>query len=113
MTNQEFNNLISETLQEGIEILAKKGVEYSEEYPDRLENFKRAAALQGVTPTAALYGMLAKHSVSLAMMAQNPRPEEYPIAQWKEKILDSINYLLLLLGTVQEEIDDEAKRVEV
>ena len=102
MTANDFNKLVSTTLQETIAILGKKGIEYAEENPDRLEAFKRAAALQDLTPTAALFGMMAKHVVSLAMMAANPNPAEYPMSQWKEKIIDSINYHLLLLGTVEE-----------
>lgn len=102
MTSNDFNKLASETLQEAIAVLGKKGIEYAEDNPDRLEAFNRAAALQDVTPTAALFGMFAKHVVSLAMMASNPNPAEYPAGQWREKIVDSINYLLLMLGTVEE-----------
>lgn len=102
MNQTDFNKLASETLQEAIAVLSKKGIEYAEENPDRLEAFKRAAALQDVTPTAALFGMLAKHTVSLAIMASNPKPAEYPASQWKEKAIDSINYILLMLATVED-----------
>lgn len=72
--------------------------------PDRLSNFKTAAALQGTTQEAALFGMWAKHIVSVADMVQKmerggPVPSEAFVA---EKITDMINYALLMECVVAE-----------
>lgn len=67
---------------------------------DRLHNFKVAAAVQGISPTAALAGMMAKHTVSVYDMVGSG--EDYPMELWEEKIKDSINYLFLLWALLHE-----------
>ena len=53
------------------------------------------------TPKAALFGMLAKHLVSVSDMCLDK--EKYHKEVWSEKITDSINYLLILAAIVEEE----------
>lgn len=88
------------------ELLMKKGEEYAEDSPDRLEHFKAAAALMGVTPQAALMGMLSKHLVSVSDMCMSGR--HYNRDRWHEKLTDSINYLVLLAAIIAEEAGEEA-----
>jgi len=81
--------------------LQTKGGEYSTE-GDRLGNFKTAAALQNCTPEQALAGMMAKHVVSIYdMIGANCAG---PLEMWDEKILDAINYLILLRALVSERV---------
>ena len=99
-------------------VMLGKSVEYTEGSDDKLEHFRAAAALMGVTPEAALMGMMSKHLVSVADMCMDQRGSEaYSMDRWEEKITDSINYLLLLRAIVDEnrtmsweEVEEEARR---
>lgn len=86
-------------------LLFVKGNEYAFSKADRLAAFKKAAALQGETPSGALYGMLAKHLVSLAEMCGEPI-DKFTKDRWAEKITDSMNYLVLLWALVNEESEE-------
>ena len=83
-----------------IDTLMNKAKEYATD-GDRLHNFKVAASVQGISPTAALAGMMAKHTVSVYDMIGTGKV--YDIALWEEKIKDSINYLFLLWALLNEE----------
>lgn len=83
-----------------VETLLNKAKEYATD-GDRLHNFKVAADVQGISPTAALAGMMAKHTVSVYDMIGTS--EVYPLDLWEEKIKDSINYLFLLWALLNEE----------
>ena len=84
-------------------LMHSKGKEYSPG-EDRLQNFKEAGTLQGISPEQALFGMLAKHLVSLAEMcrAVTERPGYSPQAVWEEKLTDAHNYLFLLEALLKE-----------
>lgn len=105
MKQSEFNGIVVEMLTQAESTLTRKGREYAEAAStenevDRLEHFKKAATLQGVTTAQAAFGMLAKHLVSVADMVASR--ETYCSETWDEKIGDSINYLLILRAIVQE-----------
>lgn len=104
MTNERFEELVSDQLQASVDLLVVKGAEYSL-VDDRLASFKKAAALQGETVKQALCGMLAKHVVSVYDMCMTDG--RFSIARWNEKITDSINYLLLLKAAVMEDYDEQ------
>lgn len=69
MESQRFNQLVEEFMDELKERLIRKGEEYSGKI-DRLENFKRAAALEGREPEQSLNSQKIKHSVSISMMVE-------------------------------------------
>jgi hypothetical protein len=99
MQQQKFNETLEKRLNLCKNVLTAKATEYATEV--RLHNFKVAAYLQNCKPTKALFGMFAKHIISLADMCISEK--DYPIELWNEKIGDSINYLLLLNALVIEE----------
>lgn len=99
MKTEQFNSIINEQIKRCTDTLIVKAKEYATE--DRLHNFKVAAELEGVTPVAALAGMMAKHTVSVYDMCRNDI--KYPVELWNEKIGDSINYLLPLSALVRED----------
>lgn len=103
MTQDKFVKVINKEIEYCRTLLTSKGVEYAKDNADRLHAFKRAAALEGTSPEAALFGMYAKHLVSVAMMCNDDTA--YPEEVWKEKITDSINYNLLLYALVMEETE--------
>lgn len=101
MKGTDFGIAVREEMKTCWDLLIEKGKEYSEGDEDRLINFKRSAGLQGCTQKQALFGMLCKHLASLSEMIMSDEP--YSQDRWKEKITDSINYLLILYAMVQEE----------
>lgn len=107
MNSEMFNKVTQEQIERSINVLCNKAKEYAT--TDRLHNFKVAAALQNKSPTQALAGMMAKHTVSVYDMCWSG--EKYPTALWEEKITDSINYLLLLNALVRED-DGEGRDAE-
>ena len=99
MEQEVFNQHLQYMQQVTVETLIQKAKEYAVD-GDRLHNFKVAAAVQGISPMAALAGMMAKHTVSVYDMIGTG--ETYPMELWEEKIKDNINYLFLLWALLQE-----------
>ena len=99
MTSEVFNQHLQHMQEVTVNTLMNKAKEYATD-GDRLHNFKVAASVQGISPTAALAGMMAKHTVSVYDMIGTG--DVYPLELWEEKIKDSINYLFLLWALVQE-----------
>ena len=92
-------NVIEELLEHCRAILKAKAEEYATN-ADRLHNFRVASSLQNMPLKKVLYGMMAKHVISIADMCMSEK--EYPQELWIEKITDNINYLLLLRLAVEE-----------
>ena len=108
MTLERFNAAIDEQLELCRNLLIGKGKEYApksdrENQGDRLEHFKKAAALTGGNQKKALLGMFSKHIISICDMCSDSAG--YTVDKWNEKITDSINYLLILKAMVTEEAD--------
>lgn len=100
MNNDDFRKNL-DTVHEKVEtVLGAKGEEYATDN-DRLHNFKVAAQVQGITIKEALSGMMAKHTVSIYDMIADGR--DHSQEKWDEKILDHINYLILLRAILVEE----------
>jgi len=107
LTSEQFTSIFKETVEKSWETLGSKAAEYAEE-DDRLHNFKRAADLQGCTPIGALAGMMVKHTVSVYdLVRRHEEGARIPAELWDEKIIDSINYLILLRAAVRETAGDE------
>jgi hypothetical protein len=101
MTSEEFEKRAATLTQEALSLMKHiKGPEYANETSDRLSNFKEAAALQHITPAMALVGMWAKHIVSLVDLIRTHRTNDL---KFHEKLVDAINYLILLEALVSEE----------
>jgi len=84
------------------EILDIKGAEYAP--VDRFHNFRVSAAFLGGTKEQALGGFMAKHTTSIYDMIRSG--QTYPRDVWIEKITDHMNYLILLMGMVDEVISN-------
>lgn len=102
MDSKTFDIEVERLLGRIKEVLLSKGEEYATE--DRLHNFKAAAHIQKETPRQALVGMMAKHTVSIYDMGKSTK--NFSRAQWDEKIIDHLNYLILLSAVVTEEVYD-------
>lgn len=95
-----FNQIFVGQLARCEQTLSVKAGEYADDR-DRLANFKKGAALKGITVREALSGMMLKHTVSVYDMCAEPKL--YDDALWDEKITDHINYLILLRAIVADE----------
>lgn len=83
---------------------------------DVFKSFNIASDLQDITPEQALIGMMSKHTASIKKMADDifdkqielvdivnkdaVNAEKYKLGVWREKIGDSINYLLILYAMI-------------
>jgi len=99
MKTEEFNKIVEGQLERIRSVLVKKADEYNLE-EDRLGFFKRSAAFAQETPEQALYGFLLKHLQSITDMVMSGK--SYSDDLWKEKITDTMNYLCLLLGLIED-----------
>ena len=105
MTHNDFTEVVNSTLSHCCNLLLTKVAEYNSSENDRLAVFKQTAAFERATPQRALFGMLAKHLISIQNMCDT-EIRDYSEERWLEKIGDAINYLLLLEGLVEEEYQD-------
>lgn len=110
MNAKDFDKIVADRMDWCRQTLGAKGDEYARE-GDRLWNFKVAARKLNCHPAEALAGMMVKHTVSvddiIDGLAKGIVP---PKGLVSEKIGDSIDYLLLLEGVIEEE---RRKREEV
>ena len=105
MRTEEFNEIFDNTISKCAEVLKAKGNEYSLDY-DRLHNFKIAKQLMNSSAVNALGGMMVKHTVSVYdYVDRYERGENISLEQWDEKIIDSMNYLILLRAVLIEECE--------
>lgn len=111
MNNEQFNEIFTNTMSICENVLCKKAGEYADD-TDRLHNFKQAANLQLCTPIRALGGMMAKHTVSVYDLIERVE-QGFTVSPelWDEKIVDSINYLILLRAMVQDQADETARYI--
>ena len=103
MNAKDFDKIVAARMEWCMETLCAKGDEYARD-GDRLWNFKVAARKLNCHPAQSLAGMMVKHTVSvddiIDGLARGIVPPKELVA---EKIGDSINYLLLLEGLIEEE----------
>ena len=103
MNAEDFNKIVAARMAWCNKTLCAKGDEYARD-GDRLWNFKAAGRKRNQHPAQALAGMEVKHDVSvddiIDGLARGIVPPKEFVA---EKIGDSINYLLLLEGLIEEE----------
>lgn len=91
-----YKEIVEKTLEMCKATLLSKNEEYSSQ-TNPFHNFDVAAKLQDTTSIRALAGMMAKHTASIYDMCMNENSEENKdIEKWNEKIIDHINYLIIL-----------------
>jgi len=103
MNAKDFDKIVASRMAWCNKTLCAKGDEYARD-GDRLWNFKVAGRKLNCHPAEALAGMMVKHTVSvddiIDGLAKGVVPPRELVA---EKIGDSIDYLLLLEGLIEEE----------
>ena len=98
MNRERFKDIFEGTVNKSRESLLRKNDEYGQEQ-DIFRAFTQAGHLQDLEPHQALLGMLAKHTTSIYDMGAD-HILDHDVHQWEEKIMDHINYLILLRAMV-------------
>jgi len=93
MDTETFMAIVSQSQKRDVEVLIKKGEEYTVD-GDRLAQFYKAADIKLSDPISELLGMATKHFTSIVMMAADP--EKFQMEMWEEKTTDLRNYMHLL-----------------
>lgn len=102
MNRENFKIVFKDIIQRAENTLQLKNSEYASS-SDVLSNFKKAASALGETPEKALRGMWIKHVISIVDFIDDiDRGVLRPLDLWREKITDSINYLILLEAMLVE-----------
>ena len=101
MSPDDFAKLVDDVMEKVSAVLTLKEKEYSEGV-DRLDQFKKGSLMLGIPPHKVLAGYMNKHTTSLYDMLKTSDTTKYPMGKWDEKIIDHINYLLLLVGILEE-----------
>lgn len=102
MNEKKFREYVEKRLQDCLDTLFVKSKEYSDG-KDKHHNFKRAARMREQSPEQSLQGMKTKHDISLLDIIDDIDNGNFPDDDvLKEKIIDSINYLLLLESLILE-----------
>ena len=97
IVKDKYRSCIEETIEMCTDVLLKKNKEYADDIHP-FHNFQIAAELQDTTLIKALAGMMAKHTSSIYDMCNSEK--EYSLEKWNEKIIDHINYLIILRAMV-------------
>jgi len=106
MNAKDFSVLFENRVSQCRNMLIKKADEYASD-TDQLHNFKVGARLLDTTPEKALFGMMAKHLISVMNLVNDPsKATQYLI---NEKISDNINYLILLEALLTERLTQTTK----
>lgn len=101
MTYQDFDELSEELIEEAIEVSQSKRKDYTVGSEDALKNFKSVAERTGISPMQVLGIYMMKHQDAIANYIKSQgQSESEPI---KYRIIDNINYLLLLWGLINDE----------
>lgn len=103
MTNDELRIIFTSTVRDIASLLDIKGGEYADD-TDRLSNFKRGAALAGVTPLQCALIYMSKHYDAVATFVRDDaegrtRPRSETI---NGRLDDMINYCVLLKALIAE-----------
>ena len=101
MTQSDVEKVFEELFERCRNTLLKKGMEYAPNI-DRLQNFRCAAQMQRSSLAEVCGGFMAKHTISVYDMI-NDTNRSYSLDEWDEKIVDHMNYLILLRAILTEE----------
>jgi len=111
MKEKEFNKIVKLRCQKIVDILAKKGAEYSSDN-DRLHHYKVASRILNCTNEKALLAQFTKHLVSILDIIDKIDDGQTPTnCLIEEKIGDAVNYLVLLECVLKERLFKEEEHL--
>ena len=110
MNTKQFNIIVKNFYARSLGVLIAKGQGYTEDKnADRLDHFKRAAAIDGETPEQAAKGMWKKHLVSILDIIKMTEtcPKKITEDLIEEKLGDSVNYHGILYALLIERLEEK------
>lgn len=110
MQSREFSEMVKDTMKRCLDVLEDKAKQYAP--VDRHANFKMTAKMRGREPEQALIDMWMKH-LTWILKSIDELPECETIFQWDERIIDTINYMLLLRGLIVERLQVPVAQVPI
>lgn len=115
MDRSLYHEVREELINKALEVSDRKGRDYTIGSSDAHENFKSVAERTGLTPIQVLGIYLMKHQDAISNYIKvGGQFESEPI---QERIIDNINYLMLLWGLILDEqtkgSEDEKKSSDV
>lgn len=99
MKEDEFNEIVEQLFNACKDVLQRKNTVYTDG-SDRLSNFKRGSELRKISKCKVLWGYLLKHFVAIQNFIDKG---ETRTGLYLPKIIDTINYLVLLYAMLREE----------
>jgi hypothetical protein len=110
MTENRFEQIVDETLNQIKSTLIEKGREYRRNN-DPFHNFNQGARITGLIREKVLDGMLLKHEVSIADMTDDLVKNILPkIETVEEKFGDNLIYLILKKASIIDKIEQDVNR---
>ena len=107
MTENRFEQVVEETLNQIRDTLLVKGVEYRRNQ-DVFHNFHEGSKRTGLIREKVLDGMLLKHEISIADMTNDLEKGILPkIETIEEKFGDNLIYLILKKASIIDKIENE------
>lgn len=104
MTEEKFNQIITETLDEIKQTLIVKGKEYRRN-ANVFHNFEQGSSRSGLSREKVLDGFLLKHEISIADMTNDLDKGVFPKMETvNEKFGDNIIYLLIKKAMIADRI---------
>jgi hypothetical protein len=104
MTEEKFNQIITDTLDEIKQTLIVKGKEYRRN-SNVFHNFEQGSSRSGLSREKVLDGFLLKHEISIADMTNDLEKGVFPKKETvDEKFGDNIIYLLIKKAMIIDRI---------
>ena len=105
MTENRFEQIVDETLNQIKEVLIQKGREYRRNN-NVFHNFDEGSKRSGLIREKVLDGMLLKHEISIADITNDLEKDILPkIETIKEKFGDNLIYLILKKASIIDKIE--------
>ena len=111
MTENRFEQIVDETLNQIQNVLIEKGKEYRRNN-NPFHNFEEGSKRTGLIREKVLDGMLLKHEISIAYMTNDLENDILPkIETVEEKFGDNLIYLILKKASIIDKIEEYEEEI--